>query len=176
MTAAASTRHLVLVGLMGAGKSTVGAVCATRLGRPFVDTDQVVETTAGRSVREIFDADGEDAFRALERAAVREVATAPAPAVIACGGGVAVDPENRAVLRDHGFVVWLDAPVSALAERATRTPGARPLLASGDPVETLDRLAAARHDAYAAIAHSRVDTDGRSVDAVTDLVLEAFGA
>jgi len=176
VTAPASTRHLVLVGLMGAGKSTVGAACATRLGRPFVDTDRVVEAAAGRSVREIFDAEGEDAFRALERDAVRQVATDTDPAVIACGGGVAVDPENRAVLRDHGFVVWLEAPVAALAERATRTPGARPLLATGDPVETLDRLAAARHDAYAAIAHTRVDTDGRSVDAVTDLVLEAFGA
>ena len=65
MTGPASTRHLVLVGLMGAGKSTVGAVCATRLGRPFVDTDHVVEATAGRTVREIFDGDGEDAFRAV---------------------------------------------------------------------------------------------------------------
>lgn len=176
MTAAASTRHLVLVGLMGAGKSTVGAVCATRLGRPFVDTDHAVESAAGRSVREIFDADGEDAFRALERAAVRTAATDPEPAVIACGGGVAVDPENRALLRDHGFVVWLDAPVTELAERAARAPGARPLLATGDPVATLDRLAAARRDAYAEIAHTRVETDGRSVDAVADLVLEAFGA
>lgn len=176
MTAAASTRHLVLVGLMGAGKSTVGAVCATRLGRPFVDTDHVVEAAAGRTVHEIFDVDGEDAFRALERTAVRTVATAPEPTVISCGGGVAIDPENRAVLRDHGFVVWLDAPVRALAERATRTPGSRPLLATGDPVETLDRLAAARHDAYAEIAHTRVETGGRSIDTVADLVLEAFGA
>lgn len=161
---------------MGAGKSTVGARCAERLGRRFVDTDRFVESTAGRPVREIFEVDGEDAFRTLERAAVRTVAMDPEPAVIACGGGVAVDAENRAVLRDHGFVVWLDAPVRALAERATRTPGERPLLATGDPVATLDRLAAARHDAYAEIAHTRVETDGRSVDAVADLVLEAFGA
>lgn len=175
MTAAAATRHLVLVGLMGAGKSTVGAVCAERLDRPFVDTDDLVEASAGRSVREIFEAEGEAAFRALEQAAV-ERAAAGEPAVIACGGGVALGSANRAVLRARGFVVWLDAPTEALADRATRAPGVRPLLTTGDPVATLDRLADERRDAYSAIADVRIDTDGRSVDAVTDLVLEAFGA
>jgi shikimate kinase len=176
VTAAAPTRHLVLVGLMGAGKTSVGAECAARLGRPFVDTDHAVEAEAHRTVREIFEADGEAAFRSLERAAVRRAALDPTPAVIACGGGAAVDPDNRAVLREHGHVVWLDAPVAALADRATRTPGARPLLAVGDPIATLEGLAAARHDAYADIAHVRVDTAGRTVTEVADLVLEEFGA
>lgn len=175
MTTPASTRHLVLVGLMGAGKSTVGAACAERLHRPLLDTDHLVETAAGRSVREIFDAEGEAGFRALERDAVERAADGD-PAVIACGGGVAVDPANRAVLRDRGFVVWLDAPVDALADRASRAPGVRPLLAVGDPVATLERLADERHDAYAGIAHVRIDTADRSVAAVTDLVLEALGA
>jgi shikimate kinase len=175
VTAPASTRHLVLVGLMGAGKSTVGAACAERLHRPLLDTDRLVEAASGRSVREIFDAEGEAGFRALERDAVERAAAAD-PAVIACGGGAAVDPINRAVLRDRGFVVWLDAPVDALATRASLAPGDRPLLASGDPVATLERLADERRDAYHGIADVRIDTADRSIDAVTDLVLEAFGA
>mgnify|MGYP003350886003 CR=1 FL=1 len=89
---------------------------------------------------------------------------------------MAVDPDNRAVLREHGYVVWLDAPVDALAERATRQPGVRPLLAEGDAVATLARLADARRDAYAEIAHTRVDTAGRTITEVTDLVLGAYGA
>ncbi len=88
------SRHLVLVGLMGAGKTTVGEVCASRLGRPFVDTDDVVEATTGRVIAEIFATDGEAAFREAERRAVADVCASPEPLVIACGGGAVARPRE----------------------------------------------------------------------------------
>lgn len=169
-------RHLVLVGLMGAGKTTVGERLAARLGRPFVDTDALVETASGRSVAEIFANDGEAEFRDLERAAVAQATAEETPAVVACGGGVALDPENRRLLQARGVVVWLDAPAAELAVRAAAQPGARPLLAADDAVVTLTRLAAERHDAYAAVAHIRIDTAGRDPEAVVAAVLEAVGS
>ena len=167
-------RHLVLVGLMGAGKTTVGRRCAERLGRAFVDVDALVEADAGRSVAEIFATDGEAAFRARERTALAGACAAPAPQVIACGGGAMLDPVNRHEARAHGCVVWLiaDAPTLAARVGAGAARAARPLLADADPVVTLDRLADERADAYAAAAHATVDTTGRTVDAVAAAVLE----
>jgi len=103
-------KHLVLVGLMGAGKTTVGQMCAARLGRAFVDTDDLVETLAHASVSEIFASDGEARFRELEQQAVAEACASPEPLVIACGGGAVLAPANRRLLRAAGTVVWLRAP------------------------------------------------------------------
>lgn len=174
MTAAVSgRRHLVLVGLMGAGKTSVGMRCAARLDRAFVDTDEVIEATTGRSVTDLF-RDGEDAFRSLERQAVADACAAPDPVVVSCGGGAVLDPDNRRVMRATGTVVWLDAPARTLAGRVgEHAGGSRPLLAGGAPtVETLERLAALREPAYEAAAHVRIDTDGLGVDEVSDAVLE----
>lgn len=167
--------HLVLVGLMGAGKSTVGRACAERLGRPFVDVDETVEATTGRAVAEIFATDGEVAFRALERRTLADVCASPAPLVIACGGGAMGDAENRRVARAAGCVVWLTADPATLAARvgAGDEAARRPLLAGGDPpVATLERLATLRGPAYEAAAHATVDTAGRTVDDVATRVLE----
>jgi shikimate kinase len=175
-------RHLVLIGLMGAGKSTVGARCATALDRAFVDTDSLVEVNAGMTVAEIFETQGEPAFRALERAVVADVGASPEPLVIACGGGVALDADNRRVLRDHGVVVWLRADAQELGRRVGAGVG-RPLLHGGGgglggeggaPAATLERLALLRAPAYEAAAHVVVDTDGLSVNAVADRVLEEY--
>jgi shikimate kinase len=161
---------------MGTGKTTVGARLAARLGRPFIDTDALVETEAGASVADIFASRGEPAFRALERAAVARAAEAETPSIVACGGGAAMDPENRRVLREHGVVVWLDAPAAELAARTALAAGTRPLLEGDDATATLRRLAAERHEAYAAVADTRIDTAGRDPEAVVDAVLEAVGA
>ena len=167
-------RHLALVGLMGAGKTSVGRACARRLGRPIVDTDDLVETTTGRSIPEIFARDGEAAFRALERQAVATACSSPVPAVFACGGGAVIDVANRATLRAHCCVVWLRAPVATLAERVDGGAG-RPLLVGGEPpVERLARLAGQRAVAYEAAAHVVLDTDGCSVSEATLGVLDAF--
>jgi shikimate kinase len=172
-----SPRHLVLVGLMGAGKSTIGARCAERLGRAFVDVDDVVEVNAGRAIGDIFATDGEAAFRSLERAALADVCASPEPLVIACGGGAMGEPDNRRQVRARGCVIWLTADPDTLAARVgTGSARAqRPLLA-GDavPAATLERLASVRTPAYDAAAHASVDTVGRSIDDVTDAVLEEY--
>ena len=125
-----SAGHLVLVGMMGAGKTTVGRRCATRLGRGFVDTDDLVESTTGMRVAEIFETQGEPAFRELERVAVADACASPEPLVIACGGGAVLDPDSRRALRDAGLVVWLRAAPEVLSGRVGQDGGAtRPLLA-----------------------------------------------
>ena len=170
-------KHLVLVGLMGAGKSTVGRVCAERLDRPFIDVDEVVETNAQRPVAEIFAADGEAAFRALERDALADVCASPQLLVIACGGGAMGDADNRRRVRADGCVVWLTADPATLAARvgAGAAREQRPLLAGGDaPVATLERLALLRAPAYEAAAHVTVDTAGLTVATVADRVLEEY--
>ena len=179
MGGAVVTPHLVLIGLMGAGKSTVGERCATALGRPFVDTDRLVELNAGMTVAEVFSSQGEPAFRALERTVVADVSVSPEPLVIACGGGVAVDADNRRALREHGVVVWLRADPQELATRVGSGAG-RPLLdggrggEGGSPAVKLARLAVLREPAYEAAAHVIVDTDGLAIGAVADLVLEEY--
>jgi shikimate kinase len=174
------TRHLVLVGMMGAGKSSVGRRLALRLRRPFVDTDEVIEQRVGQTVAEIFAAEGEQGFRALESAVVAEALRAAEPAVVAFGGGAVLDPANRALARDRGCVVWLQAPVWDLARRVAssqRRSGAnlRPLLA-GDlaPEDALAEIARRREGAYRESAHLEIVTTGRSpgqvaTDIITDL-------
>ncbi|HEX2738768.1 MAG TPA: shikimate kinase, partial [Acidimicrobiia bacterium] len=110
-----AVRHLVLVGLMGAGKTTIGERCAQRLGRTFLDTDAMIEAMTGTLVTELFAGVGETGFRDFERDAVVNACSAPKPAVISCGGGAVLDPENRRRIRGAGFVVWLDAPSAVLA-------------------------------------------------------------
>jgi shikimate kinase len=168
----AAGRHLVLVGLMGAGKTTVGRRCAERLARPFVDVDDVVEATAGLTLAEVFASEGESGFRLRERAAVAEVCGRE-PSVVACGGGAVIDPDSRAALRARGCVVWLLGAPAVLAARVG-SGATRPLLADGEAEATLARLAAERAPIYEAAAHARVVTDGRDVDQVADQVLEVF--
>jgi len=158
---------------MGAGKTTVGAAVARLLGRPFVDTDDLVVAVTGRSVTETFGVEGEPAFRAYERAAVADACAAPDASVISCGGGAVLDPGSRRLISDAGFVVWLDAPGTVLAARVGQA-GQRPLLGRGDAVATLERLRDVRSSAYEAVASTRVDTEGRSVDDVVDAVVEAY--
>jgi shikimate kinase len=165
-------KHLILIGLMGAGKTTVGKACADRLDRPFVDTDDVVVANAGMSVAEIFATAGEPRFREMERTAVADTCASPAPLVIGCGGGTVLDPDNRAWLRSSGVIVWLRAPVDVLTARVG--DGAdRPLL-RGDPEVALARLERLREPAYAAAAHVSVDTAELDVDAAVDAVVDAY--
>jgi shikimate kinase len=159
---------------MGAGKSTIGEQCAARLGRPFMDTDRLVEMQIGMSVADIFTSGGESRFRALEKQAVADVCASPQPLVISCGGGAVLDPDNRKQMRDSGVVVWLRAAPAVLAARVSANLPDRPLLpgtASGAEQE-LARLQELREPSYEATAHVAVDTDDRSVDEVVDVVLE----
>ena len=157
----------MLVGLSGSGKSTIGRALAERLGRPLVDTDALIVQRAGRPIPRVFEDQGESAFRALERDAVDSALAGP-DAVIATGGGAPVDPDNRRKLWDGNLVVWLDAPVDALAARVGRGGAGRPLLA-GDPTSRLEQLRAAREPVYAG-AHLRIDTAQLDVPAAVSAI------
>jgi shikimate kinase len=170
-----SARHVALVGLMGAGKSSVGARCAALLDRPLVDTDELVESVTHLTIIEIFEQHGEDRFRELERTAVADACASPVPTVIACGGGAVLDPENRRVLGSAAFVVWLRASAAILATRAG-AGGTRPLLEGGNAPATLARLARVREPAYEAAADVILDTDDRAVDDVAREVVAAWRA
>jgi shikimate kinase len=163
-------QHLVLVGMMGVGKTTVARVVGERLGRPVLDSDLVIEARTGRTVREIFAEDGEDAFRALETAMLVEALASPEPVVIAAAGGVVLSERNRATLRDSGArVVWLCADPSTLVERV-KTGGHRPLL-DEDPAGTLRRMFEQREPLYREVADAIVLVDNRSVSEVVEAVL-----
>ncbi|MET0578685.1 MAG: bifunctional shikimate kinase/3-dehydroquinate synthase [Ilumatobacteraceae bacterium] len=162
-------RHIVLVGMMGAGKTTAGRRLAHRLGRRLVDSDELIEARTGRTVREIFEEDGEPAFRVLETAALVNALEEPEPYVIAAAGGVLMRAENRDALRRSGaLVIWLRADPAVLAARATRGTH-RPLL-DGDPEAAMRRLLPDREPLYRNAADGVVDTDGRTPDEVVDAI------
>ncbi|HEY7627412.1 MAG TPA: shikimate kinase [Ilumatobacteraceae bacterium] len=166
----AADQHLVLVGLMGSGKTTVARIVADRLGRKVIDSDAVIEAATGRTVREIFAEDGEDAFRTLETAALLDALASPEPAVIAAAGGVVLREQNRRALRQSkAKVVWLCASPSLLVDRVM-SGGHRPLL-DDDPAGTLQRMHDTRADLYREVADAIVLVDHRSVGEVVEAVL-----
>lgn len=163
---------LVVVGPPGAGKSTIGKLLARRLGVAFADTDALIEQRAGRTISEMFTVDGEDAFRALERAVIAD-ALGAGHGVLALGGGAVLAEETRALLREHR-VVALDVDL-ADGMRRTGMSTARPLLAGVNPRATFRALLQARAPLYREVATVRVDTSRRSPNQVVALVLSELG-
>jgi shikimate kinase len=162
---------VVLVGLMGVGKSTVGRRLAKRLGLPFVDSDSAIEDAAGYTAAEVFERYGEQDFRDGERRLVARLIDGEVR-VIATGGGAYVDARTRQLLNERAITVWLDAPVDILAERTARRD-TRPLLKNGDPKRTLERLAEERRPSYEE-AHIHVKSgDGAHKD-VVDAIIQAL--
>jgi shikimate kinase len=148
--------HVVLVGLSGTGKTSVGRRIAALLSRPFVDADEEIEERTGRTVRGIFAADGEATFRELEANVMADLLAAPEPSVIAAGGGAVVTDATRKLLQQPEiFVVWLTATPEFLASRTTKRAH-RPLL-DGDPVAALTRLAVERAAFYEEVANVTFD-------------------
>ena len=156
-----------LVGMPGSGKSTVGVELAGRLGAPFIDLDAEIERRDGRSVAEIFATEGEQAFRALEAEELVRVG-ARDPSVVACGGGVVLEPANRISLRNTGTCVFLHVPIAELRQRV-RPASDRPLIQEeGD----LERLLEAREPLYREFAAHVVDGRGSPGDVATAIVEE----
>lgn len=145
--AARIDRPVVLVGLMGVGKSTVGRKLAALLGTDFIDADDAIEEAAGLTVAEIFERFGEAYFRDGERRVITRLIE-EGHGVIATGGGAIVNDETRSLVIDRAIAVWIDCPVPALVERTARR-NSRPLLRSGDPAEILARLHRERAPLYA---------------------------
>jgi shikimate kinase len=159
---------------MGVGKSTVGRRCAQRLGRPFVDTDDLVVELAGMPLIQAFGTLGEAGLRDLEEQAVIEAAGSVEPLVIACGGGTVVRSQNTDQLRGTGIVIWLRVPPAILASRVGAGAG-RPML-TGNTADALERLAAAREEAYAAAADAIVEAHPGEVGEVASRVLARYEA
>ena len=144
-------RSIVLVGMMGVGKTTVGRKLAAMLDLPFLDADDEIERAAQMSIPEIFANYGEAYFRSGERRVIARLVgdgVGSARRVLATGGGAFVDPDTRALILDRAIAVWLDSDVETLVARVGRK-GNRPLLRTGDPREIITRLKAERQSAYA---------------------------
>jgi shikimate kinase len=164
-------RPVVLVGLMGVGKSTVGRRLAKRLGLPFVDSDSEIEETVGLPWGELFERYGEQDYRDGERRLVARLMDGQIR-VLATGGGVFVDPGTRKLLNERGITVWLDAPVDILHERTSRRD-TRPLLKQGDPKATLEKLAKIEREACAE-AHIHVKSGTGAHRDVVDKIIRAL--
>jgi shikimate kinase len=165
-------RPLVLVGLMGVGKSTVGRRLARRLGLTFVDSDAAIEDAAGLSPAEVFERYGETDFRDGERRLVARLVDEGSVRVIATGGGAYVDPRTRELLNARAITIWLDAPVDILTERTARRD-TRAQLRNGDPRETLERLLDERRSSYEQ-AHIHVKSGAGAHKDVVDAILRAL--
>ena len=165
-------RPLVLVGLMGVGKSTVGRRLATRLALPFVDADHEIESAAGMTIAEIFDRFGEPYFRDGERRVIGRLMDGT-PKVIATGGGAFIDDHTRATILDHATAIWLNASAEILAERVSRR-NTRPLLRGRNPRVVLSELAAKRDPLYAQ-AHIHISSQRGPHEATVEAILKAIG-
>jgi shikimate kinase len=166
-------RPIVMVGMMGAGKSAIGRRLAQRLGVPFVDADAEIERAAGCTIEEIFEKHGEAAFRDGERRVIARLLDGPV-GVLATGGGAFMDPETRARIRSRAITVWLKVDLDTLVERVSRR-GHRPLLKNGDPRKILTQLMAVRAPIYAE-ADITVETGDAPTAATVERVIEALAA
>lgn len=161
-----SARRVLLVGMMGAGKTTVGRLLASRLDWRYLDSDEEVERATGHTVKELFDAGGERTFRIAESEALRDALSGPFDAVVSVAGGAVLDEENRALLRRAGTVVWLRARPKTLVRRLTAdADGHRPLL-DHDLAKVVEDLDRARRPLYEQVADVVVDVDDLDPDRV----------
>jgi shikimate kinase len=171
MSAPQAIRNIALCGFMGTGKSSVGRMVAEQLRFAFLDTDTVIEARAGKPIAQIFGEDGEVAFRDLEKRIVKELALRDRT-VIATGGGLVVDPENMASLKEHAYVVCLWASPETIWARV-KNQSHRPLLNEPEPLEKIRRLLAERAPFYKQ-SNVLLNTEIRSLREVAQQVLHQF--
>jgi shikimate kinase len=165
-----SRGNIFLVGMMGAGKTTIGKVLARKLGRTFLDTDHEIVRRTGVAIPVIFDIEGESGFRARERQVLEEVARME-NMVVATGGGIVLQEANRETLKSHGTIIYLRANADDLWRR-TRHDRNRPLLQTSNPQEVLRDLYDQRDPLYREVAHITVDTSSQSVQQLANVLLQ----
>jgi shikimate kinase len=168
------TPRILLVGMMGAGKTTTGHLLADRLGWGYRDSDADVVAATGLTVPELFDRDGEAAFRRAETTVLAEACADPSPSIVSVAGGAVLSEENRRLIASSGIVVWLRARPETLAARVGDGIG-RPLLGD-DPAEAVVRLVAVRAPLYAELADLVLDVDQLDPATVADRIIEAWDA
>lgn len=161
--------NLILIGLMGAGKTSVGKVLARRLQRSFVDSDAEIEKATGVRIPVIFEIEGEAGFRSREERIIKDLCSR-GDIVLATGGGAILSPANRKCLHDNGLVIYLCATPEALWRRTGRDRN-RPLLQTSDPLQKLRELHTLRDPLYREVAHLVVDTGSQSVGALASQIL-----
>ncbi len=161
--------QVILIGLMGSGKSTIGKLLASRLSLSFVDLDDLIVSQAGKTIPDIFQDEGEEAFRALESRLLAEVLMRDSEQVIATGGGVILSAENRALMKESGRVIWLDASPVVLAKRIAGDRN-RPLLDDVDPLFKMISLATQRNPLYAEVTDLRKNTEKLSTQETVDTI------
>ncbi len=169
---ALGSKSVVLVGLMGAGKTTVGRRLANRLDLPFVDADTEIEKAAGSSIADIFKEFGEAHFRDGEQRVIHRL-LGEGPQVLATGGGAFMNPKTREAVKEHGISVWLKADLDVLMKRVSRRSH-RPLLQNDDPEGVMKRLIDERYPIYAT-ADLKIDSKEGPHDAVVDEIVHALG-
>ena len=170
MTSNNTSKMIVLIGLMGSGKTTVGRALAERLNLSFKDSDETVEKTAKTSVREIFENQGEEIFRKLESQALVDLCAENSPIVLAVAGGAIISQSNRDLLQKNArCIVWLDAPTPTLISRTGRGKH-RPLL-DGDPVGSLNKMRLDREPLYQQVATHHLVTKSLSIVEVVDQII-----
>ena len=170
MTSNNASKMIVLIGLMGSGKTTVGRALASRLNLVFRDSDEAVEKTAKTSVREIFENQGEEIFRKLESQALIDLCDARSSIVLAVAGGAIIAQSNRDLLQKNAqCIVWLDAPTPTLISRTGRGKH-RPLL-DGDPVGSLNKMRLDREPLYQQLATHHLVTQSLTIDEVVERVI-----
>ena len=167
-------RSIVLIGMMGVGKSSIGRRLGARLGIPFVDADGEIEKAAGMSIADIFARHGEAAFRSGESRVIARLLDG-GPQVLATGGGAVMNPQTRALIKEKGVSVWLSADFDLLMRRISKRKAERPMLHTADPAATLRGLLAEREPIY---AQADLTVQSREVphDAVVNEIVEALGA
>lgn len=173
IVAALDRRSVVLVGMMGAGKSAIGRRLASRLGIPFMDADAEIEKAAGMKIPEMFETHGEAYFRNGEARVIARLLAENGPQVLATGGGAVMNEQTRAAIHANGISVWLKAEYEVLMRRVKRRPNAdRPML-KGDPAERLKQLMTEREPAYAG---ADVTVQSRDVphDTIVDEIIAAL--
>jgi shikimate kinase len=168
-----SSENIFLVGLMGAGKTSIGRLLAKRLGKAFFDSDHEIERATGVRIPVIFEIEGEAGFRARETRMLSGLVQG-GNIVLATGGGAVLSPENRELLAENGIVVYLRAAVPDLWNR-TRHDRNRPLLRSSDPLATLERLYAERDPLYREVAHIIIDTGDQSLGSLVHRLERKLG-